>query len=185
MKRNRSYTSKVIIMGQLQMRKEDYTALMKLEEAFERRDLSYFISFLKKSKEVPLLLRVHTVCMLEQIGNEDLVEPLCRVLKEDPSPLTRHEAAFTLGQLGYRSAVPALVEAMLNDESPIVRHESSVALSSIGDDSVLPQLEKAIRDRDEDVRNSALIAFEYLTYLQRKRVSTAKDAVVLKPKIRL
>lgn len=167
------------------MREADYTVLMQLEEAFERKDLACFISFLKKSKGLPLLLRVHAVCMLEHIGNEDAVRPLCEVLKEDPSPLTRHEAAFTLGQLGYRSAVPALVEAMFKDESPIVRHESAVALSSIGDDNVLPELERATEDRDEDVRNSALIAFEYLTYIRRKRETATIHATTVKPKIRL
>jgi hypothetical protein len=88
---------------------------------------------------------------------------------EDVSPLTRHDAAFTLGQLGYRSAVPVLVHAVSEDASPIVRHESAVALSSIGDYDVLPQLEKVIEDKDEDVSNSALIALEYLSYLKRKR----------------
>ncbi len=166
------------------MEKDDYDVLWKLEEAFERKDLQFFKTFLERSRDYPLLLRVHSVCMLEHIGNEEMVGPLCKVLKEDESPLTRHEAAFTMGQLGYRSAVPALVDAMLHDKSPIVRHESAVALSSIGDDEVVPQLKKAIEDEDEDVRNSALIAFEYLTYLQKKR-STAAENVAVKPKIRL
>jgi len=96
--------------------------------------------------------------------------------------LTRHEAAFTLGQLGYRSAVPSLVEAMLRDESPIVRHESAVALSSIGDQTVIPELKRAIDDKDEDVSNSALIAYEYLTYLQRKQPT---EGTAVKTKIRL
>jgi HEAT repeat protein len=171
-------------MPELRMREGDYQALAELEQAFEGKDLDHFINLLEKSKGLPLLLRVHAVCMLEHIGNEDVVRPLCSVLREDPSPLTRHEAAFTLGQLGYRTAVPSLIEAMINDKSPIVRHESAVALSSIGDDSALPQLEKAIEDKDEDVSNSALIAFEYLSYLRRKRnVSVEKTA--LKPKIRL
>jgi len=159
------------------MEEHDYEALSQLEQAFERKDLTFFKDFLGKSRNFPLLLRVHSVCMLEHIGNEDMVEPLCKVLKEDESPLTRHEAAFTLGQLGYRSAVPALVEAMLHDKSPIVRHESAVALSSIGEDSVVPELKRALEDEDEDVRNSALIAYEYLTYLSSKHV--------VKPKIRL
>jgi deoxyhypusine monooxygenase len=120
--------------------------------------------------------------MLEHIGNEQMVEPLCQVLKQDQSPLTRHEAAFTLGQLGYRSSVPALVEAMLHDESPIVRHESAVALSSIGDHTIIPELKRAIEDKDEDVRNSALIAYECLTYLQRKQ--DTGDAPIIS-KIRL
>jgi deoxyhypusine monooxygenase len=165
------------------MQEDDYEKLRQLEEAFERKDLSFFKSFLAQGKNLPLLLRVHSVCMLEHIGNEAVVESLCRVLKEDESPLTRHEAAFTLGQLGYRSAVPMLVEAMLHDSSPIVRHESAVALSSIGDDTIIPQLKKAIEDADEDVSNSALIAFEYLTYLQRKKVTDTSSHV--NPKIRL
>jgi len=173
-----------MIMGRLSMGKGDYEVLEELERAFERKDLQFFKTFLDKSKDYPLLLRVHSVCMLEHIGNENMVVPLCKILKEDQSPLTRHESAFTLGQLGYRSAVSALVDAMLHDKSPIVRHESAVALSSIGDELVVPALKTAIEDEDEDVRNSALIAFEYLTYLQRKR-APASSTVAVKPKIRL
>jgi deoxyhypusine monooxygenase len=149
-------------MPEVRMSEGDYKTLAELEEAFEEKDLAHFISLLENSKG----------------------QPLCRVLREDPSPLTRHEAAFTLGQLGYRSAVPSLIDAMINDESPIVRHESAVALSSIGDDSAVAQLEKAIEDKDEDVSNSALIAFEYLSYLRRKR-DASHEKTALKPKIRL
>lgn len=165
------------------MEAADYEKLNQLEEAFERRDLTFFKTLLESSQDLPLLLRVHSVCMLEHIGNEEMVKPLCQVLKEDDSPLTRHEAAFTLGQLGFRSAVPSLVDAMLRDRSPIVRHESAVALSSIGDDAIIPELKRAIEDEDEDVSNSALIAFEYLDYLKRKKGSQSQDLV--KPKIRL
>jgi HEAT repeat protein len=166
----------------IRMGEDDFVMLAELEEAFERKDLRHFITLLNRSKGLPLLLRVHAVCMLEHIGDESVVQPLCRILMEDPSPLTRHEAAFTLGQLGYRSAVPALARAMLEDGSPIVRHESAVALSSIGDYNALPQLEKAIEDEDEDVSNSALIALECLSYLKRKREDSDD---VSRPKIRL
>ena len=166
------------------MEERDYEKLKQLEDAFERKDISFFKGFLENSKELPLLLRVHSVCMLEHIGNDEVVPQLCRVLKEDENPLTRHEAAFTLGQLGYRSAVPALVEAMLNDQSPIVRHESAVALSSIGDAAIIPELKKAIEDPDEDVSNSALIAFEYLAYLKDRKQAKPENLSV-KPKIRL
>lgn len=89
------------------MGKDDFATLSELEEAFERKDLPHFISLLARSKGLPLLLRVHAVCMLEHIGDECVVQPLCKILKDDPSPLSRHEAAFTLRQLGYRSAAPA------------------------------------------------------------------------------
>ena len=166
------------------MEDNDYEKLKQLEDAFERKDLDFFKTFLDNSKDLPLLLRVHSVCMLEQIGNEKMVEPLCQILKKDESPLTRHEAAFTLGQLGHRSAISTLVDAMLHDRSQIVRHESAVAVTSIGDDAIIPQLKKAIEDEDEDVRNSALIAFEYLTYLKRTKDTEAPN-VAIKPKIRL
>jgi len=81
------------------MQDSDYEKLMQLEEAFGRKDLSFFMAFLENSKEFPLSLRVYSVCMLEHIGNEEMAKPICQVLKEDDSPLTRHEAAFTLGQL--------------------------------------------------------------------------------------
>jgi HEAT repeat protein len=164
------------------MGEDDFANLAELEEAFERKNLHHFISPLNRSEDLALLLRVHAVCMLEHIGDEGVVQPLCRILREDPSPLTRHEAAFTFGQLGYRFAVRALVRAMLEDASPTVRHESAVALSSIGDYDVLPKLEKAIEDKDEDVSSSALIALEYLSYLKRKR-EDSDDAS--RPKIRL
>ncbi len=169
-------------MSASRMQEDDYVTLRKLEEAFDRKDLSEFISLLDGLEKRPSLLRVHAVCMLEHIGDERVVQWLCGVLNEDSSPLTRHEAAFTLGQLGYRSAVPALVEAMKGDPSPIVRHEAAVALSSVGDESALPELEKAMGDDDEDVSNSALIAFEYLSYLKQSR-QAAPEAV--KPRIRL
>lgn len=169
-------------MGDLRMRENDFATLAQSGEAFEMKDLPHFISLLDRSKGLPLLLRVHAVCMLEHVGDESVVQPLCRVLKDDPSPQTRHEAAFTLGQLGYRSAVPALVQAMLSDVSPIVGYESAVALSSIGDDEGLPQLEKLIGDKDEDVSNSALIAFEYLSYLKQRRQGSTE---AVRPRIRL
>jgi len=43
-------------------------------------------------------------------------------------------------------------------------------------------LEKAIQDKDEDVSNSALIAWEYLSYLRRNQQATGQPT---KPKIRL
>lgn len=170
-------------MTDLRMRETDYQTLADLEDQFERKNIPYFNSLLGKLDGLPLLLRVHAVCMLEHIGNEATVPSLCEVLKHDRSPLTRHEAAFTLGQLGYRSSVAALVDAMRNDESPIVRHESAVALSSIGDATVLQDLKKAIDDLDEDVADSALIAFEYLTYLSKK--ARAENGPSKKLKIRL
>ena len=97
---------------------------------------------------------------------------MCRSLQEDPSPLARHEAAFSLGQLGFNSAVPALLEAMAEDDSVLVRHESAVALGSIGDERARQGLVRACEDLDEDVRLSAEIALVDLDFLKRLRSKT-------------
>jgi len=106
--------------------------------------------------------------MLADIGGEESVAVLSQVLLRDPSPLIRHEAAFTLGQLGRRSAVPALAKAMLSDSSKLVRHESAVALGSLGAHSARAELEQATSDPDVDVRLSARVALDYLDYLRKR-----------------
>src|SRR2546422_7412010 len=54
--------------------------------------------------------------MFKDKKEEGTAPPLTRVLREDASPVVRHEAAFVLGQLGFKSAVPALIEAMEQDD---------------------------------------------------------------------
>ncbi len=162
---------------------EEETILSEMEKAFDKKDGNFLVKLLSNPPS-SLLLRVHATCMLENVGGEEAVPVLCKILRTDSSALTRHEAAFTLGQLGYPSAIGALLEAMERDPSPIVRHESAVALSSIGDVRAIPYLEKATHDSDEDVRNSAVIALKYLRFLQRKHDSRPSTRTA-KTKIRL
>jgi len=149
---------------------KDFQILEKMEWAFSKRDVKHFRNILESRPS--LFLRVHAVCMLADLKDEDAVAPLTRVLREDASPLVRHEAAFVLGQLGFKSAVPALVEAMERDDSVLVRHESAVALGSIGDERARLGLQKAAQDLDEDVRYSAEIALADLAFLKHLRSRT-------------
>ena len=48
-------------------RMSENVKLAELEEAFEKKDLEYFKALMGKSKGLPFLLRVHSVCMLEVI----------------------------------------------------------------------------------------------------------------------
>ena len=52
------------------MHESDYVSLAELEEAFDRKDLQHSISILDRTNELPLLRRVHAVCMFEHIGDE-------------------------------------------------------------------------------------------------------------------
>ena len=145
----------------------DFEILERMEWAFSKGDISTFQRVLDSRPSI--LLRIHSVCMLADMKNEDAVPLLCRALREDSSPLVRHEGAFALGQLGFKSAVPSLLEAMDKDPSVLVRHESAVALGSIGDERAREGLMRRINDQDEDVRLSAEVALADLDFLRRLR----------------
>ena len=77
----------------------DFETLEGMEWAFSKGDISTFQRVLDSRPSI--LLRIHSVCMLADMKNEDAVPLLCRALREDSSPLVRHEGAFALGQLGF------------------------------------------------------------------------------------
>jgi len=145
-----------------------------MEQAWERKEESYFIHVLQT--EPSLVLRVHAVCILAEVGGEKSVPQLSDVLLHDPDPLVRHEAAFSLGQIGNSEGNVALAQAVLNDKDPIVRHESAAALGSVGSAESEDVLTRALSDSDEMVRNSAKASLFNIRFLkQYSSGSTAKD----------
>src|ERR1700730_914773 len=135
--RTMRYTER--IMGP--SKEEEFDVLEKMEDKYEEKNASFFNKVL--SSEPSLVIRVHAVTVLSEIGDEQSVLVLADVLKKDPSPLIRHEAAFSLGQMGLKSAIPYLMEAATTDPSEIVRHESAAALGAIGDERAREALERA------------------------------------------
>ncbi len=150
-------------------------AVMKqMEGEYDAKNEQFFIDVL--THEPSLVLRVHAVTILAELGGEAAVPILSDVVLHDPDPLVKHEAAFTLGQMGLASGVPALEEAVRHDLEPIVRHESAAALGSIGNQSARATLEAALKDEDELVRNSAAASLFNLKFLKEYSVGgTAKD----------
>jgi deoxyhypusine monooxygenase len=145
-----------------------------MEEAFQRKDESYFVRVLQT--EPSLVLRVHAVCILAEVGSERSVPALSDVLLHDPDPLVRHEAAFSLGQIGNPEGNEALAEAVINDKDPIVRHESAAALGSVGSADSEGVLTKALTDKDEMVRNSANASLFNIRFLKQYSArSSARD----------
>ena len=145
-----------------------------MEDAWQRKDESYFVEVLQS--EPSLVLRVHAVCILAEVGGEKSVPALADVLIHDPDPLVRHEAAFSLGQIGLSEGNAALAEAVLNDKDPIVRHESAAALGSVGSAESEEVLTRALSDPDEMDRNSAKASLFNIRFLkQYSDGSTARD----------
>ncbi len=145
-----------------------------MEDAFQKKEESYFVKVLKT--EPSLVLRVHAVCILAEIGSENSVPALSDVLLHDPDPLVRHEAAFSLGQIGLAEGNSALAEAVITDKDPIVRHESAAALGSVGSAESEEVLSRALSDPDEMVRNSAKASLFNIRFLKQYSAgSTARD----------
>jgi HEAT repeat protein len=142
-----------------------------MESAFTNKDESYFIQVLKN--EPSLVLRVHAVCILAEVGGAKSIPALSDVLFHDPDPLVRHEAAFSLGQIGLSAANEALEKAALTDRDPIVRHESAAALGSIGSPSAEASLRKVLADKEPIVSNSARASLFNIEFLKKHSVGSS------------
>ena len=150
------------------------TIMKGMEDAFQMKDESFFVKVLQT--EPSLVLRVHAVCILAEVGGEKSVPELSDVLLHDPDPLVRHEAAFSLGQIGHPRGNAALAKAVINDKDPIVRHESAAALGSVGSAESEKVLTRALADKDEMVRNSAKASLFNIRFLkQYSSGSSARD----------
>ncbi len=148
-------------------RTQSFAVLAKMEVEYRRKNAEFFNNVLKT--DPTLVVRVHAVTVLAEIGDETSVPVLADALKNDPSSLIRHECAFSLGQISHNSAVRHLIDAVLNDSSEIVRHESAAALGSIGDESAREALMKACNDESEEVMGSARASLFNLDFLNQSR----------------
>lgn len=148
--------------------------MRRMEEAWAKKDETYFVKVLQE--EPSLVLRVHAVCILAEVGGDGSQSALADVLFHDPDPLVRHEAAFSLGQIGLSEGNMALAKAVLTDKDPIVRHEAAAALGSIGSPDSEVVLAKALSDGDEMVRNSAEASLFNIRFLKSYSAgTTARD----------
>ena len=139
------------------------TLLSEMEDRYEKKDKQYFVNLLD-SKD--FVIRCRTVCILVDMGGEDVVPHVASVLKNDDNELVRHEAAFSLGQMCLRSGIPPLEDATRNDPSLFVRHEAAVALGVIGSQDAKETLQKALEDPSEQVRDSAVVALSNLKFME-------------------
>ncbi len=137
--------------------------LAEMEERYEKKDKEYFVHLLDHKDFV---IRTRAVCILVDMGGEDVVPYVAKVLKNDLNELVRHEAAFSLGQMCYRSGIKPLEDAVKNDPSFFVRHEAAIALGVIGSQEAKDTLQKALKDPSEPVRESALVALSNLKFME-------------------
>jgi len=135
-----------------------------METHYEKKDVDFFVKLLDHEDYV---IRTRATCILVDIGGEDKVPYIAKVLKNDPNELVRHEAAFSLGQICYQSGITSLEDATKNDSSMFVRHEAAIALGVIGSQNSKETLQKALHDPDESVRDSAVVALSNLEFMDK------------------
>jgi deoxyhypusine monooxygenase len=133
-----------------------------MESHYEKQDTEYFVKLLDDDDYV---VRCRATCILVDLGGEDKVQHVAKVLKHDSNELVRHEAAFSLGQMGYSSGIEPLEDATANDPSMFVRHEAAIALGVVGSRGQPEVLEKALNDPEESVRHSAVVALSNLEFM--------------------
>lgn len=133
-------------------------ALSEQEEKVEK------LSKMLNDQSLPLFERYRAMFRLRDVGTEDAVLALASGFK-DPSALFRHEIAYVMGQLCDPVSVPSLIEVLQDDnEEGMVRHEAAEALGSIAIEDVLPVLKNCANDKEDVVRQSALVALDMYEY---------------------
>ena len=85
--------------------------LTEMEERYEKKDTGYFVKLLEHDDYV---IRCRATCILVDIGGEDKVSHIAKVLKDDPNELVRHEAAFSLGQMCYSNGIEPLELSLIH-----------------------------------------------------------------------
>ena len=107
--------------------------------------------------------RIQAAFHLENAKEDKSLLALCKGLMVDPSPIVRHEFAFSLGETAHPTLVaPYLMRAVKEDTNIFVRHEAILALATLGKREFIPFVESFLNDPSEEMRESAEIALERL-----------------------
>lgn len=148
---------------------ENYDRLKLIEEMeneFNNNNTKYFNKLAFHHDPV---IRTRAICIMAEMGGEEVINTIGTVLMNDNDELVRHEAAFSLGQLGFTSGIKVLSDAVKNDSSIFVRHEAAVALGVIGSEHARAILIDALNDSSEEVKKSAIVALANLDYISKSK----------------
>ena len=103
--------------------------------------------------------RIQGAFQLENAKKEENILKLVKGLFTDPSPIVRHEFAFSLGETGRGDLVGKyLKKSVEEDKNLFVRHESILALSTLGDKEFIPFVKKFLNAPEKEMSESAEIA---------------------------
>lgn len=109
--------------------------------------------------------RIQAAFHLENAKEDESIKSLIKALETDPSPIVRHEIAFSLGETAHPTlAAPALMKAVEFDKNVFVRHEAVLALATLGKPEFIPFIERFVNDPEIEMAESAEIALERIKF---------------------
>ena len=117
---------------------------------------------MKEFKKLNIVARRKKIFAFKK--NAESFKLLCKILKTDPSPVIRHEAAFVLGNFKEKRVLPHLFHSIKKDKSDLVRHEAIEALADVGiqTKSVQSLLKKLLKDKNPFIKDTAQMVWETL-----------------------
>lgn len=113
---------------------------------------------IKHFQKIPVAGRFEIIHSLAAVRTKPAKALLAHVLRTDPSPLVRHEAAFVVGCIGGPTELQVVRRALKEDPSFLVRHEAAMALAEIGGLSDVALLIECASDENEEVTISCEFA---------------------------
>mmetsp|Transcript_43052 Transcript_43052/g.168530 ORF Transcript_43052/g.168530 Transcript_43052/m.168530 type:complete len:176 (-) Transcript_43052:2109-2636(-) len=143
------------------------------------------------SEKSSVSMRMRTLFGLKEVAKvgvnveeevaEKAVEALASAMRDDPSSLVKHEAAYVLGQTENPLAVKYL-EGTLSDqgEDPMVRHEAAEALGAIASPECLEILQRYGSDEERVVRETVEIALMRIAHRAGEKELTTTEHPIYK-----
>lgn len=109
--------------------------------------------------------RIQAAFHLENLPDDDSTHILGKGLLTDPSPIVRHEFAFSLGETANpKIASKYLMEAVEKDKNVFVVHEALLALATLGKEEYIPFITKYITHKIPEIAESAEIALQRIKF---------------------
>ncbi len=109
--------------------------------------------------------RIQSCFKLMNVGDNESLTAIFKVLQTDPCELVRHEAAFCLGEMASTRAIGVLKEVLEHDESVVVKHECLMSLGTLAGKDVMLLIEKYLNNEDTAISSSAQIAKERINQI--------------------
>ncbi len=105
--------------------------------------------------------RIQAAFHLENTVDETAIKILAEAMLTDPSPIVRHECAFSLGETAHsKLAAQYLMKAVEEDENIFVRHEALLALGTLGKEEFIPFVKRFLSSSEPEIAESAEIALQ-------------------------